>query len=76
MLLLSTTVHSDNCSTGNHLDLIVSDHHESGNKRWPCYEPREKRMKAAASFQVFRTVFCAAIIIQQVQKFQKIRKTY
>jgi hypothetical protein len=25
-------------------------------------------MKAAASFQAFRTVFCKAIIIQQVQK--------
>jgi hypothetical protein len=61
---------------GDHLHLTAPDRHASGNKRWPCNELREKMMKAAASFQVFRTVFCTAIIIQQVQKIQKIRKTY
>jgi hypothetical protein len=75
MLLLSTTVHSDNYSTPeDRLDLTSPDHHASGNTRWPCYELTEKRMKAAASFQVFRTVFCTAIIIHHVQKIQKIKK--
>ena len=76
MLLLSTTVHSENYNTWGPPGFNCSRSSSSGNKRWPCNALSEKRMKAAASFQVFRTVFCTAIIIQQVQKLQKIMKTY
>lgn len=76
MLLLSTTVHSENYNTWGPSGFNCS-RSSSGNKRWWPYNAlREKRMKAAASFQVFRTVFCTAIIIKQVQKIQKIMKTY
>jgi hypothetical protein len=42
----------------------------------PILRNREKRTKVAAGFQVFMTASFKAIIVQQVQIFQKIRKIY